>query len=154
MKKNTKGFTLLELLTVITILALLAAISVPVYRTYIERAQSTEIVLRYDAVRTGIQANLSRGEISDCGEIVAAGGTANLGDDYARLSVGFDAVSGGNLQGYKPVFLVCASYDIQGEQGVRVARAAYDEFSLTNHRESGSGALWVDGQLFCATKQR
>ncbi len=51
MKKNTKGFTLLELLTVITILALLAAISVPVYRTYIERAQSTEIVLRYDAVR-------------------------------------------------------------------------------------------------------
>jgi len=132
MKKNTKGFTLLELLTVITILALLAAISVPVYRTYIERAQSTEIVLRYDAVRTGIQANLSRGEISDCGEIVAAGGTANLGDDYARLSVGFDAVSGGNLQGYKPVFLVCASYDIQGEQGVRVARAAYDEFSLTN----------------------
>ena len=85
MEKRIKGFTLLELLTVITILALLASISIPVYRTYVERARSSEIVLRYDAVRTGIQANLSRGEISDCGEIVAAGGTANLGDDYARL---------------------------------------------------------------------
>jgi len=91
-----------------------------------------------DTMRTGIQANLSRGEISDCGEIVAAGGTANLGDDYARLSVGFDAVSGGNLQGYKPVFLVCASYDIQGDQGVRIAKAAYDEFSLTNNVNPGA----------------
>lgn len=132
MNKQTKGFTILELLTVVTILALLAAISVPVYRTYVERARSSEIVLRYDAVRTGVQANLSSGEVSDCAEIVAASGMANLGDDYARLSVGFDAVSGGNLQGYKPVFLVCASQDIQGELGVRVARAAYDEFSLTN----------------------
>jgi len=132
MKKHTSGFSLLELLTIITILALLAAISVPVYRSYVERARASEIVLRYDAVRTGLQANLSTGEVSDCAEIIAASGMENLGDDYARLSVGFDAVSGGNLQGYKPVFLVCASQDIQGELGVRVARAAYDEFSLTN----------------------
>jgi len=51
MEKRIKGFTLLELLTVITILALLASISIPVYRTYVERARSSEIVLRYDAHR-------------------------------------------------------------------------------------------------------
>ena len=65
MKKHTSGFSLLELLTIITILALLAAISVPVYRSYVERARSSEIVLRYDAVRTGLQADLSTGEVSD-----------------------------------------------------------------------------------------
>ena len=40
MKKNNKGFTLVELIVVLVILAILAAILVPTLLGYIERARS------------------------------------------------------------------------------------------------------------------
>ncbi|MBO7611272.1 MAG: prepilin-type N-terminal cleavage/methylation domain-containing protein, partial [Elusimicrobia bacterium] len=40
--KNKKGFTLVELVIVIVIVGILSAISVPVYRGYIEKAIMAE----------------------------------------------------------------------------------------------------------------
>jgi prepilin-type N-terminal cleavage/methylation domain-containing protein len=42
MKKNTKGFTLIELVIVIVIIGILATISVPIYRGYTRRAMAAE----------------------------------------------------------------------------------------------------------------
>ena len=43
-KKPTSGFTLIELLIVIAIVSVLAALSLPVYTSYINRAKFTELI--------------------------------------------------------------------------------------------------------------
>ena len=40
-----KGFTLIELLITITIIGVLAVVAMPVYRTYVDRARFSEVVL-------------------------------------------------------------------------------------------------------------
>ncbi len=128
MKLNAKGFGLLELLFVLAVIAIMSAISVPVYRSYVERAQSTDIVLLYDSVRTALAADLQQGAVSECSSILESMGTKMddaLSDHYARVTIGFDTASAG---GYEPIFRVCAREDIQGSQGVGVARAVKEEF--------------------------
>lgn len=42
MKRNERGFTLMELMVVIVIVAILAAVAVPLYTNYVKDAQRTE----------------------------------------------------------------------------------------------------------------
>ncbi len=50
--KNTKGFTLVELIVVIAILAILAGIAIPVYSGYISKAKEAADMQMLDSVRT------------------------------------------------------------------------------------------------------
>ena len=59
MKKNNKGFTLVELIVVLVILAILAAILVPALLGYIDRAREKQYVLNAKSCLTAAQAELS-----------------------------------------------------------------------------------------------
>lgn len=59
MKKNNKGFTLVELIVVLVILAILAAILVPALLGYIDRAREKQYVLNAKSALTAAQAELS-----------------------------------------------------------------------------------------------
>jgi type IV pilus assembly protein PilA len=71
MKKIQQGFTLIELMIVVAIIGILAAVALPAYQDYTARARVSEMVLAASACRTAVT------EASQSGlNVVAADGFA------------------------------------------------------------------------------
>src|SRR5437016_148552 len=54
MKTMQKGFTLIELMIVVAIIGILAAVALPAYQDYTVRAKMSEVILAMSACRTSI----------------------------------------------------------------------------------------------------
>jgi len=91
MKMNhaQSGFTLIELMIVVAIIGILAAIAIPQYQDYIARTQVTRVVGEVSALKTAIEEELMRGGDPSAKE---TGSTA--ADNLEELGwVGSDLVS-------------------------------------------------------------
>ncbi|MDH2915265.1 MAG: prepilin-type N-terminal cleavage/methylation domain-containing protein [Gallionella sp.] len=71
MKQMQKGFTLIELMIVVAIIGILAAVAIPAYSDYTKKAKATELVQGTAALKTAV-------EICIADEAVAIGGTPTL----------------------------------------------------------------------------
>ena len=54
MKSMQKGFTLIELMIVVAIIGILAAVALPAYQDYTARAKVSEVVLAASTCRTAV----------------------------------------------------------------------------------------------------
>lgn len=123
-----RGFSMIDLLITLAVMGVLAAIAVPMYQSYIVRARSADILVKFDAARTRTgPALITPPTNGRCADVASALGTSPIPDDYARLTYAFEAVRSSAGPSYRPVLTVCASAARHGVLGVRVARAAYDE---------------------------
>jgi type IV pilus assembly protein PilA len=64
MKKVQAGFTLIELMIVVAIIGILAAIAIPQYQTYIAKSQVTRAMGESGAVKTAIEACILSGQLT------------------------------------------------------------------------------------------
>jgi type IV pilus assembly protein PilA len=75
LKQIQKGFTLIELMIVVAIIGILAAIAIPAYQDYTIRSQVTEGLNLASALQTGVAEAYANTGVWPL-DIVAAGGTA------------------------------------------------------------------------------
>ena len=75
MKQLQKGFTLIELMIVVAIIGILAAVAIPAYQDYIAKAQATEAFTLLDGLKTPVAEAMSQDPVAGC--VIPAGAVSN-----------------------------------------------------------------------------
>lgn len=70
MKQVQKGFTLIELMIVVAIIGILAAVAIPAYQDYTTRAKVSEVLGFADSMKTSVsECGITSGTLTGCNDV-------------------------------------------------------------------------------------
>jgi len=112
LSKEDRGFTLIELMVVVIIIAVLAAIAIPLYTGYIKNARTSEGIARLGSIMTAAKAFVQR-----TGNWPTAFGVAGFyGDGTASKHFSYAIVAGGG-PGTGPFTITATGLNVDGMAG-------------------------------------
>ena len=94
-----KGFTLIELMIVVAIIGILAAVALPAYQDYTVRAKVTEGLTLASSAKLAVAENASNGKNFDSGWVAptatAAVGSLAITQSNGQITITYTAAAGG-----------------------------------------------------------
>jgi len=130
MNTAQKGFTLIELMIVIAIIGILAAIAIPAYQTYTNKARFTEVVLAASSIKGNVDVCYQTRGAND---LTACNTEGEIGADFDGAAIGTNV----DTVGIDDDAVITAT---------SVANADGDQFTYTLTPAAADGSLtWTEG---------
>ena len=138
MKRVQKGFTLIELMIVVAIIGILAAVALPAYQTYTKKSKFSEVVVGTQAHKVAIEiCGQDTGDLTKCGTPGTNGVPADLAA-YGRVTSVTTTGSG----------VITALAAATAKDGTTTGFAGTETYTLTPALASGQVTWTVGGTCY------